>query len=95
MKVDIGHVLYLLEERRKINSVGLEEITFYQNGEEVIIPREIIEEFKYTGLNNIDFISTKMYEYSIQGTGGEDEMSLTDRLDRNDPWFHDADMEDR
>ena len=89
MRVDIEHVQYIIEECRKINSLELDEITFYHQGEEASIPDEVISEFKYTGLSNTDFIQT---EYYLKKGDEEDKMSITDQMDRDDHWFHDPDM---
>ena len=93
-RVDIEYVMYLIEERNKINSLNLEEIEFYFGNKKLDIPEEVIEEFMFTGLNNTDFIVTEYYERTLDDEE-EDGLSLTDRLDRDDSWFHDADMEAR
>jgi len=65
MIVDID----LLKERKKqsdmINSVDLDEIQFYENGERVEISDEILAKWKYIGLNNTDFITSDFYKWGF------------------------------
>ncbi|MDB4430900.1 hypothetical protein N9137_00750 [Pseudomonadales bacterium] len=60
--ISIEYILHLMEERAKINSLDLNEIVFTENGQPVDIPQELIEKFLYTGLNNMDFISSQYYK---------------------------------
>jgi len=62
MKVDIEHILYLKSELKKINSVDINDIVFMENGEVVEISDEIIEDFAFTGLNNVDIITSGFYK---------------------------------
>ena len=61
MRVDLEHIEYLRSERHKINSVELETIEFYENGEQIDIDPRNVRDFWYCGLNNIDFISSGYY----------------------------------
>jgi hypothetical protein len=54
--VDIGHVLRLKAELRRINSLDLAELEFMHNGAPVAVERESIDEWRFTGLNNTDFL---------------------------------------
>lgn len=56
MRVDIERAKAIQKERMEINSVELEELEIYKNGKRVSIDDGVIEEFKFTGLNNMDFI---------------------------------------
>ena len=62
MRVDIEKVKEYLEFKKSVNSVELYEIKWYENGEEIKFDPEMIEEFIFCGLNNIDFISTGYYK---------------------------------
>lgn len=62
MQVAVEYIKWLQEERAKINRVPLEEIEFFENGMKLDIPKEIIEKFDFTGLNNIDFIWSDFYK---------------------------------
>ena len=61
MRVDIEHIQYLLDERKKINVPDLADIEFFLDNRKVEISEDVIENFKFTGLNNIDFIATGAY----------------------------------
>jgi len=67
-RVDIEYVLWLQEERAKINRLDLEDIDFYENGEKIEINEKARKEFIYCGLVNTDFITTEFYK----GTGFEE-----------------------
>jgi len=62
MIVNINELLELKEKLNEINSIPLEEIEFYENGELVEIPEELLEQWDYIGLNNVDFITTGYYK---------------------------------
>jgi len=61
MKVNIEKLLELKEELRVINSVDLDSIEFYKDGEKVDIPKENIEDWAFVGLTNVDFITSQSY----------------------------------
>lgn len=51
------------EYMSKVNSVDLNEIEFLDaNSKPVIIDQKFIDEFKFTGLSNCDFILTEFYK---------------------------------
>ncbi len=56
MKVRIEHVEYLREEIRKINSAKLEDIEFTRNRKIIEVSEKAIENWKFTGLSNVDFV---------------------------------------
>ena len=61
-RIDIEHVLKIQAERFRINSLNLKEIEWYEDGKKVEISPELIEEFKFTGLCNTDFITTESFK---------------------------------
>ena len=61
--VKISEIIALRERMKEINTNDLSNIDFISdNGEIVKINDEIISEFKYTGLSNVDFIVTDFYK---------------------------------
>ncbi len=62
MKVAVEYLKWIQKERAKINRAKLEDIEFFENGMKVDIPKEVIDKFAFTGLNNIDFILSGFYE---------------------------------
>ena len=62
MRVDLEHVRKLYEERMKINKLNFEDIEWYENGERVEVSPKIIKDFKFTGLNNTDFVTMNIFQ---------------------------------
>lgn len=62
MRVDLEEIYDIMKRRKRINSVPLEDIEFYENGIKLDINPEIVNDFKFIGLNNIDFITTEFYK---------------------------------
>lgn len=62
MKINIEEILELQDRRAKINNALLSEIEFYENGIKIEIDPEVLEEWKFIGLNNTDFIITDAYK---------------------------------
>ena len=62
MRVDIEYIKHIQKERARINKVELEDIEFFEGGEKVDISQKIIDDFKFCGLNNTDFILTDYYK---------------------------------
>lgn len=56
MKINIEEILGIVSRLRQINSTPLESIEFYYQDNKVEVPTYLVEEFKFTGLSNIDFI---------------------------------------
>ena len=56
MRVDVEQLLEFRTMRKIVNAVDLESIRWFKNGLEIIPTKECIEEFKFTGLSNMDFI---------------------------------------
>ena len=61
MIVNIEFVNWLYEQRKKINSVPLSEIEWYEDGQKLEFTQKKIDDFEYTGLINTDFIGTDCY----------------------------------
>ncbi len=60
-RVDLELINSIMNARQYINQLNLWEIDFYENGEKIDIPKETIDDFMFTGLSNIDFISSNYY----------------------------------
>jgi hypothetical protein len=65
MQIAVEYIRWLVEERAKINRVPLESIEFFENGMKLDISPEVLEEWRFVGLNNIDFITTNEYHSRI------------------------------
>lgn len=62
MQVAVEYIKWLTEERAKINRAELDDITFFENGVKLYIPKEIVAAFALTGMNNVDFITSGFYK---------------------------------
>lgn len=63
MKVKISEIEALVQRMSEINKPELDEMQFLDdNGNELDIDKNIIEQFQFYGLNNIDFITTGFYK---------------------------------
>lgn len=71
MKVTIEYLQAIQDERARINNTPLNEIEFYENGKKIEIDEDIIKEFEFTGLNNIDFITSGFYLGTSHNTNKE------------------------
>lgn len=57
----------LTNMNRLMNSCGLDNIEFLDDdGNVVEIDQKIIDDYKYTGLNPVDFIATGFYESGFE-----------------------------
>lgn len=54
--VNIERILALKAELRRVNAVELRDIEFVYCGKPVAVDPQAIEEWRFTGLNNTDFI---------------------------------------
>ena len=61
-RVDVELVIELQKWRNRMNGLGLCEIAFYENDIELCVSSEAIERFGFTGLNNLDFITSGAYK---------------------------------
>jgi len=63
-KISIEDVYEIDEEMREINQIPLDEIEWTFNGEVVDVDSQIVSEFEFTGLTNMDFILSGYCEKS-------------------------------
>jgi hypothetical protein len=64
--LSIEYVKELIKKRQEINKLNLDEIIWTENGNIILFNPEAIEHFMFTGLNNIDFISTGYYKEAMK-----------------------------
>ena len=57
MKINIEEILDAQSTRNQINRLDIKEIEWYLNGEKVTISDETLEEWRFTGLSNTDFVN--------------------------------------
>ncbi len=57
MKINIEEILDAQSTRNQINSLDIKEIEWYLDGEKVTISDETLEEWRFTGLSNTDFVN--------------------------------------
>ncbi len=62
MKVDIETIRELKRKLDEINSVPFEDIEFFENGKRVGFDKNVVADWKFIGLNNVDFITTGHYK---------------------------------
>ena len=65
MKIDVGYVRRLREELDFINKLNLQQIEWYENGQKVEIDPKVLEEFKFVGLSNENFITMEFYKGNV------------------------------
>ena len=61
-QIDLIDVRKLIELKRHINGDSLDNIDWYDNGVKLVVADEDIDEWKYTGLNNLDFAEIKLMD---------------------------------
>ena len=59
--VHVEHIKEMQKQRERINNPMLDRIDFYENGKLLHIDKRLIDKFIFTGLNNIDFITSGFY----------------------------------
>ena len=60
--VDINEFKALHDKLKEIEKHDLEDILFIEDGKVVAIPFESIDQFRFTGLNNADFILSDFHK---------------------------------
>lgn len=61
MFVKVEYVKWLKEELRKINEVPLAQITWIENEKLAGVDAQVMDDFCFSGLSNVDFIMTGEY----------------------------------
>ena len=62
MIVDIDHLKQLKEQLNKINRHSFKDIIWVENGKELSFDEKLLDDWKYVGLNNCDFIQSGYYK---------------------------------
>jgi len=63
-KVKVSEIFALQNRLNEINRLNLEDIIFVDDQNEAIeIPHDIVDDFRFTGLNNTDFIISNFYKH--------------------------------
>lgn len=57
MKINIEEILEAQQRRSEINSTDIKEIEWYLDGVRITIPDETLEEWRFMGLSNTDFVN--------------------------------------
>lgn len=65
MKVNIEEVQALKARLLEINLTNLSDIEWFKDGKKLDIAPEVLEEWKFIGLSNVEFISTEFYGTTI------------------------------
>lgn len=65
MIVDINELKRVKEYLNSINKSNLCDITWMENGMEVVIPEHALDDWGNVGLNNADFILTGAYKTGL------------------------------
>ena len=67
-QIRVSEILEIQKRKREINGRELNEIDFLDDdGMPLKIDEKIIEEFRFSGLNNTDFITTEFYKNGFDG----------------------------
>ena len=61
-RIDIELIDAVMAFRKYIQSLDLCDIDFFEDGEKLDIDPKLADEFEFTGLANIDFITTNYYK---------------------------------
>jgi hypothetical protein len=62
VKINVKEYEEIQKKRQYLNSLGVDEIIFVtEDGKEIIPNKNVIENFKFTGLTTTDFLNMKLY----------------------------------
>ena len=67
MRVDLEEVERLQDRHRAINMVPLDKIQWFRDGKLVDVTPEMIREWEFIGLSNIDFATTLGVQVNMRG----------------------------
>lgn len=57
MKINIEEILEAQARRSEINSTDIKDIEWYLGGQKLSIQSKTLEEWRFTGLSNTDFVN--------------------------------------
>jgi predicted ATP-grasp superfamily ATP-dependent carboligase len=62
LKILIEDIIKYQQFKESINNTPLEDIEFIENFQTIKVSPEVIKEWEYVGLSNIDFILSRCYK---------------------------------
>jgi hypothetical protein len=65
MRIDVEYVRWLRAELAAINNTDLFAIEFYEEGSKIVIADQVLNEWKFVGFNNADFIMNGTYKEPV------------------------------
>jgi hypothetical protein len=71
MRINLEHVVEINRFMRKLNQTPLQKLEIYMDDKEIVIDPEKIEEWRFTGLSNLDFLRD-----IIEGMEGDEDEIL-------------------
>jgi hypothetical protein len=67
MRVDVEEIYGIKARRKQINSIPLKDIEFYQDGKRIEFDKSAMDEWRFVGMSNIDFIELDFQnDYSVE-----------------------------
>jgi len=64
--IEVEEVCRLKARLREINALDLKDIVWTEEGTPVEVPAKWVEEWRFTGMNNADFIDTDFYKDGLE-----------------------------
>ena len=61
MRVNIEEIAGIMARLNDINMQQLEDVELFEGGKKIDVDNKLIEDFRFTGLSNKDFISSGFY----------------------------------
>jgi hypothetical protein len=55
-RINVEYVESLIEAWGKVNRLAFDDIEWFKNGQRLDVPQDVRDEFRFTGLSNIDFV---------------------------------------
>jgi hypothetical protein len=63
-KINVEDIEEMNRKRKEFNDIPIEDIEFYEKGVKLDIPKEVIDEWRFIGLINTDFVRERYWEYT-------------------------------
>jgi len=64
MYLDVDLILALQERINRINKIPFDKINLHYKGKKIKISKETADRWAFTGLNNMDFITSGYYKHN-------------------------------
>jgi hypothetical protein len=62
IRADVEEIMTHIDALRAFDLIPLEKLELYENGQKVELSPEVIENWKFVGLNNKDFVALRIWE---------------------------------